>query len=127
MERKTITIVGIMFNQEEIEEILNYLQNKKFFSKNDYKEFIKRFNKAEEISTIYQDIMHTKQINNYPAMEIIDSYMVNEYFLGYRITEEKREIPTNPKTLDQIKKAQENWSTLFGEKPLTESISFDIY
>jgi hypothetical protein len=127
MERKTVTIVGIMFHEEELEEILTYLKEKNLFSKNDQKEFNKRLNKAEEISLIYRDIMNAKQVNDYPIMEIIDSSMVNEYFLGYRIKEEPIEIPTNQKVLKQIKKAEENWFKLFGENPLTQSIIFDIY
>jgi hypothetical protein len=127
MERKTVTIVGIMFHEEELEEILNYLKEKNVFSKNDQKEFYKKLNKSEEIYFIYREIMNAKQINDYPVMEIIDSSMTNEYFLGYRIKEEPIEIPTNPKILEQIKKAEENWFKLFGEKPLTQSVSFDIY
>jgi hypothetical protein len=127
MERKTVTIVGIMFHEEELEEILTYLKEKNVFSKHEQKEFNKKLNKSEEISFIYREIMNAKQINDYPVMEIIDSSMTNEYFLGYRIKEEPIEIPTNPKTLEQIKKAEENWFKLFGEKPLTQSVSFDIY
>jgi predicted nucleic acid-binding protein len=127
MERKTVTIVGIMFHEEELEEILNYLKEKNVFSKNDQKEFYKKLNKSEEIYFIYREIMNAKQINDYPVMEIVDSSMVDEYFLGYRIKEEPIEIPTNPKILEQIKKAEENWFKLFGEKPLTQSVSFDIY
>jgi predicted nucleic acid-binding protein len=127
MERKTVTIVGIMFHEEELEEILNYLKEKNVFTKNDQKEFYKKLNKSEEIYFIYREIMNAKQINDYPVMEIVDSSMVDEYFLGYRIKEEPIEIPTNPKILEQIKKAEENWFKLFGEKPLTQSVSFDIY
>jgi predicted nucleic acid-binding protein len=127
MERKTVTIVGIMFHEEELEEILNYLKEKNVFSKNDQKEFYKKLNKSEEIYFIYREIMNAKQINDYPVMEIVDSSMVDEYFLGYRIKEEPIEIPTNPKILEQIKKAEENWFKLFGEKTIKKCLIFDIY
>lgn len=126
MQRKTVTIVGIVFNGENVGDILNFLEQKKFFSKNEKKIFLAHLEQGYEISTIYNNFTNTK--NNIPSMELIDTDMSGEeYFLGYRIEENNLQIPTNERVLAQIKKAQENWYNLFNEIPTTESISFELY
>lgn len=127
MERKSITIVGIAFHKEELNEILQYIKQRKIFSMKECREFNKKLNQDHDIISIYQDLISNKNIVNAPNMELLDSYLIDEYYLGYRIIEETIEIPTNAKVLAQIKTAQDNWFNLFGEMPQTQSISFDIY
>jgi hypothetical protein len=127
MKRKTNTIVGIYFNIEDLQEVLDHMEEKNFFSKNELKEFNNQLNNGKEITDAYKEIINRKNINNAPTIEILDEQMSSdEYFLGYRIDEGKPEIPTNQKVLDQINLARKNWFELFEEYPQTESVSFDL-
>lgn len=127
MNRKTVTVVGIVFNIEETSEILKFLVEKNVFSNKEQEQFYNKLGQGQSITKIYNEIMEGNNCYNYPLMECVDSDLPNEYFLGYRIQEEAFEIPTNPKTLEYIKEAQDQWVKLFGDMPLTEAISFEKY
>lgn len=128
MERKTVNIVGFIFNQEDFNEILDYLEEKKVFSKKDKEKFNDKVNKGDVISQVYNKVMNVKKVTNPPVMEVIDNDMsLDEYFFGYRIHEKMTENPTENKALYEIKQAQNNWFRLFGEIPITESVSFVCY
>ena len=125
MNTEKHTIVGIIFYEEDLEEILNYLHEKNFFSKEDVKSFYKQMNINLEISSIFYNIIKNKKIKNPPLMELIDIDMSGEsYFLGYRINQYPSQIPTNSQELYEIKMAEDNWFNLFKEIPLTQSINF---
>lgn len=128
MKRKNVTIVGILFSVDNIEEILDYLEEKKVFNIKDTKQFHQKINNEKDISIIFKSIMVEKKIKNPPVMEILDKDLnTDNFFIGYRINEYPLEIPTNPKQLEEIKSAKEKWFNIFKDDVLIESINFEVY